>query len=323
MLSSLSEQPPIEVKGLTHAYGARMALRGVDFFVRKGEIFGLLGPNGGGKTTVFRILSTLLPPTAGSARVFGLDVVRDSAAVRRRIGVVFQSPSLDRKLTVMENLGHQGHLYGLRGKLLRQRMGEMLGRVGLLDRSRDLVEKLSGGLQRRVEIAKGLLHGPDLLLLDEPSSGLDPGARRDLWQHLQELRQKQGLTVLLTTHFMEEAERCDRLGILHRGELVALDTPSELKQGIGGDVITLETEDPVRLRDQIQERFGGEPTVLNGMVRIESRPAGTGHELSARLVQAFPGQVSAVTIGKPHLEDVFIQRTGHRFWEETGERAEA
>jgi len=224
----------VDVEGLTHRYGERTALDGVSFSVRSGEVFGLVGPNGGGKTTLFKILSTALAPSSGSARVAGVDV-RDGA-VRRRIGVVFQSPSLDGKLTVGENLLHHGHLYGLSGSGLKERIGEELTRFGLKDRMGDRVEKLSGGLQRRVELAKSLLHRPEVLLLDEPSTGLDPGARRDLWDALRGLK---GVTVLLTTHLLEEAERCDRMAILHKGKIVALGEPLTLRGEIGGDVVTV------------------------------------------------------------------------------------
>lgn len=303
----------IEVEQLTHFYGASPALREVNFTVGVGEIFGLLGPNGGGKTTLFRVLSTLLRPTAGQARVLGKDVTRQSLAVRQQIGVVFQSPTVDGKLTAAENLRHQGHLYGLRGKTLRDLSQEMLTRVGLGDRADERVERFSGGLRRRVEIAKGLLHRPSLLLLDEPTSGLDAGARRDLRVYLRQLRDKEGVTIFLTTHLMDEAESCDRLGILDRGRLLTLGSPESLKKKIGGDIIVLETREPELLRARIRQRFGSEATVLNGTVRIERQQ---GHQFIADLVEAFPGLIEAVTVAKPTLEDVFIQETGHRFWED-------
>ena len=211
--------PVIEIKDLRHRYGDRAALNGVSFTVGEGEIFGLLGPNGSGKTTLFRILSTLMLPSDGRALIAGFDPSRQPDEVRRRIGVVFQSKSVDIKLTATENLWHQGHLYGLRGALLQERIREMLQRVGLADRAREKVETFSGGMQRRVELAKGLMHRPSVLLLDEPSTGLDPGARRDLWQYLQELRREEKVSVIITTHLMEEAERCDRLAILNAGEV--------------------------------------------------------------------------------------------------------
>ena len=209
--------PALVAHDLTHRYGDRVALDQLNLEVAPREIFGLLGPNGGGKTTLFRILSTLVKPSSGSATLLGLDLLRDTAALRSRIGVVFQAPSLDKKLKVRENLMHQGHLYGLSGVALRERIDHLLLEFNLRDRAGDLVETLSGGLQRRVEIAKSLLHRPELLLLDEPSTGLDPGARIDLWQTLYRLRDQQNVTVLLTTHLMEEAARCDRVAIIDRG----------------------------------------------------------------------------------------------------------
>ncbi|MFQ5777529.1 MAG: ATP-binding cassette domain-containing protein [Terriglobia bacterium] len=309
----MSAPPAIEVEGLTHSYNQHPALQDVSFAVQPGETFGVLGPNGGGKTTLFRILTTLLPPGSGRARILGEDVTKNPRAVRQAIGVVFQSASLDGKLTVHENLRHQGHLYGLSGKTLGQRIALMLERLGLTDRRDDPVEKLSGGLRRRAEIAKGLLHRPQLLLLDEPSTGLDVGARRDLRRYLRQLSQAEGVTVLLTTHLMEEADDCDRLAILDRGALVALGSPSALKKQIGGDVIVLETAAAAALALLIRQRFGGEPTVVNGTVRLERE---NGHRFVTELVEAFPGQVDAVTVAKPTLEDVFIRQTGHRFWEE-------
>jgi len=305
----------IEVEGLSHHYNARPALLDFHLTVGAGEIVGLLGPNGSGKTTVFRILSTLLVPTSGHARIFGFDVRQDQAAVRRRIGVVFQSPSVDGKLTTLENLRHQGHLYGLRGKVLRERISEVLERFGLADRANDLVETLSGGLRRRVEIAKALLHRPGVLLLDEPSTGLDPGARRDLWACLETMRAESGAgrpptSILLTTHLMDEADGCDRLAILDNGILVALDTPANLKAQIGGDVITVQTHESEKLCQSLRVRFGGEPTVVGDTVRVERE---NGHAFIPELVEAFPAMITAITVRRPTLEDVFIQRTGHRF----------
>jgi ABC-2 type transport system ATP-binding protein len=300
----------LTVEALTHRYGERTALDQISFQVAKGEIFGLLGPNGGGKTTLFRILSTLVAPREGSVRMFGMDVVRDQGEIRRRIGVVFQAPSLDRKLTVLENLRHQGHLYNLRGQELQTRIDELLARFGMADRKGDMVETLSGGQRRRVELAKGLLHKPQVLLLDEPSTGLDPRVRRELSDYLEWLRNEAGMTILLTTHLMEEADRCDRIAILDCGRLVALNTPRQLKEEIGGDVISVETRQPEPLAEQIGKRFGGEPRVLDGSVRVERA---NGHRFIAELVEAFPGQIDAVSVHKPTLEDVFIRLTGHQF----------
>lgn len=308
----MSDPSAITVEGLTHRYGDQRALNDVNFAVRTQEIFGLLGPNGGGKTTLFRVLSTLLPLQEGRADVLGCDVRTQPESVRFLIGVTFQSPSLDPKLTVRENLVHQAHLYGLSGRDMRARIGRQLQRLGLTDRANDRTESLSGGLKRRVEIAKGLLHDPQLLLLDEPSTGLDPGARHDLWQYLRQLRDESGVTVLVTTHLMEEAERCDRLGILNAGELVALGTPAELRASVGGDCLTIHCENPETLAGEIQKRFGVTAQRIDDFLRIERD---RGHELLREIVDACGEQVTSVSLGKPTLEDVFIQRTGHRFWE--------
>lgn len=308
-----TEAAVIRVEDLRHSYGKRAALDGVSFAVNAGEIFALLGPNGSGKTTLFRILSTLMLPSGGRALVAGFDSATQPDEVRRRIGVVFQAQSADIKLTAAENLWHQGHLYGLHGAELKARIAEMLGRVGLGDRARDRVETFSGGMQRRVELAKGLMHHPSVLLLDEPTTGLDPGARRDLWQYLHELRSQEHVSIVVTTHLMEEAERCDRLAILSEGRVVALGTPAELRSEIGGDVIVLETDSPDSLARRIEQRFGATAAVLDGKVRMERKD---GHRFVTDIVEAFPGEIQSVSVSKPTLEDVFIDRTGHRFWTE-------
>lgn len=315
-MPAISGQAPIELQSLTHNYGTRLALDHLSFTVSPAEIFGLLGPNGSGKTTLFRILSTLMVPTGGQARIQGFDVSREANRIRQHIGIVFQARSLDIKLTVEENLRHQGHLYGLSGGNLKARITEVLGRVGLLDRAKESVETLSGGMQRRVELAKGLIHSPSVLLLDEPSTGLDPGARRDVWQYLRMLRDEEGVTVLVTTHLMEEAEHCDRLAILNEGKLVAYGTPLELKSQIGGDIVLLETlsEDAARsLSERIAARFQIKPTVLASTIRMEREQ---GHRFVTDVVEAFPREIEGISVSKPSLEDVFIRRTGHRFWTE-------
>jgi ABC-2 type transport system ATP-binding protein len=305
----------IRVEQLRHTYGSRVALDGISFTVASGEIFGLLGPNGGGKTTLFKILSTLMRPSSGTAAVFGDVVTNAPQAARRHLGVVFQHPSLDGKLTVAENLMHHGHLYGVHGNALRARRETVLHRLGLADRADDRVETLSGGLQRRTELAKALLHQPPLLLLDEPSTGLDPGARRDFMQYLRQLRDQEGVTIVLTTHYMEEAERCDRIAILHEGKLVSDGAPDDMKTRVGGDVVVIHASDPNNLRIKIKERFGCDAAMVDGTLRIE-RPRG--HELVRDVVDAFGPDVSMVTYGKPTLEDVFIHLTGHRFWANDG-----
>lgn len=316
-LSSPGVDSTISVENLVHRYENRTALNGVSFDVRPAELFGLLGPNGSGKTTLFRILTTLMIPTAGRALIMGCDAAQEPARLRRQIGVVFQAQSVDLKLTAFENLWHQGHLYGLRGSSLNARIQEVLSRVGLADRAKELVETFSGGMQRRIELAKGLLHHPGVLLLDEPTTGLDPGARRDLWQYLQMLRDEEQVSVLVTTHLMEEAERCDRLAILNEGNVVALGTPAELKSEIGGDVVLLDAaHDAGVLAERLRARFHVETTVLDNQVRIERENA---HRFVTEVVEAFPGEIEALSISKPALEDVFIRRTGHKFWSEKDE----
>lgn len=300
----------VQISHLSHAYDQRFALDDLSLNVAVGEMFGFLGPNGSGKTTLFRILSTLIPVEPGHVRMFDLDASTQRDAIRQRIGVVFQSPSLDKQLTAQENLIHQGHLYGLRGEDLRRRVREALSAVGLTDRSGELVGTFSGGMRRRVEVAKGLLHRPRLLLLDEPSTGLDPAARIDMWRHLRKINAEAGVTVLLTTHLMEEADRCTRLAVMERGRLLACDTPAALKDRIGGDVITITTSRPAEVRSILQERLGVEAQEVDGALRLERR---AGHQFVPQLIEAAPGLVDAVSVGKPTLEDVFIQLTGQRF----------
>jgi ABC-2 type transport system ATP-binding protein len=300
---------PVETNDLRRSFGERRALDGVTFSVGEGEIFGLLGPNGGGKTTLFRILCTLLAPSGGNARVCGHDTESEPAAVRSAIGVVFQSPSLDPQLTVAENLRYGGNLYGLRGAELESRWREMAEALRVGDRADDLVKNLSGGLQRRVEIAKSLLPRPRVLLLDEPSTGLDPVARVDLWAILEQLRGRFGITTVLTTHLMDEAERCGRVAILHRGKLLACDTPDALRATIGADVLTLVCRRPDMLAEQLQAKFGWTAVVRDDSVRLEIPKA---HAEVARIVEAFPGEIQSVTAGRPTLEDVFVRMTGER-----------
>jgi len=316
-MSTAAAEAPIELEGLRRSYGEREALAGVTLTVRPGELFGLLGPNGSGKTTLFRVVSTLLAPSGGSARVLGHALPSESIAVRRGIGVVFQSTSLDVHLTVRENLVHQGHLYGLRGATLSAAIKRELTRVGMTERARDRVGELSGGQKRRVELAKGLLHGPRLLLLDEPTNGLDPAARRDLWNHLSALR-REGVASLVTTHLMEEAERCDRVAILDRGELVALGSPHALRSALPGEVLTVEPRaaDGVdALRDALASALAMEAQAVGGVVRLRTDgtlPGGAA-DLVTRILADFDDDVASVSVGRPTLEDVFLERTGRAF----------
>lgn len=303
----------LEVRSLVRRFGDRVALNEISFSVPPGEIFALLGPNGGGKTTLFRILSTLLPPTSGDARIFGRSVVESPREARRSLGVVFQNPGLDSHLSVLDNLIHHGHLYGLHGRELRRRAMDRLARFGVEGRARDLVGTLSGGLARRVELAKGILHDPPLLLLDEPSTGLDPSARLEFMGVLSQLRKSQEVTIVLTTHFLEEAEKADRVAILDAGRLVAQGHPGDLRASIGGDVVSLHAADAPGLREKIAERFGLEAALVNETVRVE---APQGHQFLRDAVEAFPGEIRSASFGRPTLEDVFVHLTGHRMDEE-------
>jgi ABC-2 type transport system ATP-binding protein len=246
-------------------------------------------------------------------KILGFDAAVDRDAIRRQIGVVFQSPSLDKQLTAEENLIHQGHLYGLRGADLRARVSAALAAVGLGERARERVESFSGGMRRRVEVAKGLLHRPGVLLLDEPSTGLDPAARIDMWRQLRQINQQDGVTILVTTHLMEEADRCSHLAVLANGKLLAADTPAALKERIGGDVISIVSSRGNEVRAILRDRLGVEAAEIEGMLRIE-RPRG--HEFVPQLIEAAPGMIDSVSVGKPTLEDVFIQLTGHRLGED-------
>lgn len=302
--------PVVQIDHLSFSYGDRRALDDLSLRVEAEEIFGFLGPNGSGKTTLFRILSTLITAPPGRVRLLGLDASENRDEIRRNIGVVFQSPSLDKQLTARENLLHQGHLYGLRGRDLEDRIEQALSAVGLLDRAGERVDRFSGGMRRRVEVAKCLLHRPRLLLLDEPSTGLDPAARIDLWRHLRRINSEDRVTILLTTHLMEEAERCTRLAIMEKGRLLACDSPAALKSRIGGDVITITTSRPAEVSAALRQRLGVEPQEVDSALRLERS---NGHSFVPQIIEAAPGLVDSISIGKPTLEDVFIDLTGQRF----------
>ena len=300
----------LEAEQLSFSYGDREALKDVSFAIARGEVFGFLGPNGGGKTTLFRLLSTLIPLQSGHARVLSHDLAGDTIEVRRKMGVVFQHPSVDGKLTVLENLHHHGRLYGITGRKLKDRSAAMLDSLGLASRAGDLVETLSGGMRRRVELAKAMLHQPELLILDEPSTGLDPMARREFFGHLEELSRRDGVTIVLTTHHMEEAERCDRIALLHHGQLVAIAAPGELKSQVGGDVVVIHATAPEFLQRKLTQQLKLKTTLVDGTLRIE-RPRG--HELIRELIDTFGSEIESVSFGKPTLEDVFVHLTGEKF----------
>lgn len=305
--------PAVQVEGLTHRYGERVALDQVDFEVAPGDFFALLGPNGGGKSSLFRILSTLMAPSQGRALVFGSDTVTEADAVRRHIGIVFQNPSLDVKLTVRENLRYQGHLYGLSGGDLEERIDRSLELASLTPRRDEVVERLSGGLQRRVELAKVTLHQPRLVLFDEPTSGLDPGARREFWDWVGRMQEESGTTILVTTHLLEEADRAAHVLLLDHGRVVAHDTPEALRKSLGGDILVLSHENPEELQAEVEEIWGAPGSVRDGTLRVELPPDQIRMD---EVYQRFGPRVRSITWSHPTLEDVFIQRTGHGIAEE-------
>ena len=308
----------LAAEGLSHSYGDRRALNGVSLSVSSGEVVAMLGPNGSGKTTLFRLLSTIVPVTSGRLKIDGVDAAADPLGVRQRIGIVFQSPSLDGKLTVDENLACQAALYGLRGDAMRGRRDECLAAMKLTDRRGDFCETLSGGLKRRVELAKGLLHRPRLLLLDEPSTGLDPAARIDLADAVRRLA-GDGTAVLMTTHLIEEADLADRVVILSEGEKIAEGRPDDLRGELGGDVITVRG-DATKLRRRLHE-MGIEAAEVRGTLRITSdRSGGLGAKsLVGRLIETLGDDARSIEIGRPSLRDVFIARTGHDFRDREGD----
>ena len=304
--------PAVSVDRVSYRYGDRLALDAVSLDVAPGSVVGLLGPNGSGKSTLFRILCTARQPAEGTVALFGQNPLASRAATldaRRRTGVVFQSPALDKELTARENLLHHGHLYGLRGSDLARRIGLALEQADLSDRRDDRVKTFSGGMRRRLELAKAVLHGPDLLLLDEPSTGLDPAARLDWWRVLQTLRDQTGLTAILTTHLLDEAEKCDRLAVLDRGKLLADDTPAALRGRVGGEVVRLSGPDLPALQRALSAE-GVASSVVDGELRVE-RP--DGRALLGRWVASHADLIASAAVSRPTLEDAFVTLTGRRF----------
>jgi ABC-2 type transport system ATP-binding protein len=303
----MSAPTAVSAIGVGFAYGQRAALADVGFDVPAGETHGFLGPNGSGKSTLFKLLSTLVPMQRGRVTVLGHDLAHDTAAIRRRIGVVFQSPAVDKQLTVRENVRYGGLLIGLGGQALHTRIDAVLAAVGLVDRSRDRVGELSGGLRRRVEIAKCLLGEPQLLLLDEASTGLDPAARRDMWQVL---RAQRGLTVLFTTHLMDEAVSADRLTLLDAGRVVAQGRPAELMREVGGQLLEIETDDAEALAAELRADLGVDARCVDQTLRLDGEAV---HELVPRIMARFGERIARLQLAHPSLQDVFLLKTGKRF----------
>lgn len=309
----------ISLRNITFRYKERVAVDDLSLVIPRSKLFALLGPNGSGKSTLFRLLATLIPLQLGDVNILGFDLRRETAQIRLRQGVVFQAPSLDKKLTVYENLRQQGALYGVSGSLLKERMDRFLTQFELTDRVNERCEKLSGGQRRRVEIAKCLLHQPELLILDEPSTGLDPAARLEVMNRLTHLRDEMRTTIVLTTHLLDEADRADELAIMDLGKVVAQGNPRDLKSSVGGDSIELETSDPSQLAMQLNQRLGLAAKVVDNAVRLET-PEPT--RQLARIMEAFGDFVETAKIGKPSLEDVFIEKTGRRLLSEPREEVE-
>jgi len=302
------ERPPaVRVANLQKRFGDIDAVRGVDFEVRAGETFGFLGPNGAGKSTTINMLCTLLRPTGGTAEVAGFDVVTQRDDVRREIGLVFQDMTLDTYLSAAQNLRFHGQLYGVPSDRLETRMRQVLELVGLWDRKDKDVATFSGGMKRRLEIARGLLHSPRVLFLDEPTVGLDPQTRASIWEYLNELRHQEDLTIFLTTHYMDEAENCDRIAIMDAGTIVALDTPQALKAAIGTDRIRLETDDAEEAAAAIKRQFGIEASTVGGALVLN---VPDGERFVPRLLADLGVAVRSVSVTRPTLDDVFMTYTG-------------
>jgi ABC-2 type transport system ATP-binding protein len=297
----------IEVEGLAKRFGEIEAVKGVTFAVEPGEIFGFLGPNGAGKTTTINMLCTLLRPGAGTARVNGFDVVHERSEVRRSIGLVFQQTTLDEYLSAEQNLRFHAHAYGIPAELRERRMSELLDIVDLADRRKGSVRTFSGGMKRRLEIARGLLHHPKVLFLDEPTLGLDPQTRRLIWDYLLRLRDQEGLTIFLTTHYMDEAEHSDRIAVIDHGLIVGLDTPTALKRSVGGDLVTIATGDSQRAAAEITERYGTEATTRDGTVSFN---VAHGAAFLPEFVRSFSQPLASVSVREPTLDDVFLHLTG-------------
>lgn len=297
----------VDVQDLAKAYGRIQAVDGVSFEVESGEMFGFLGPNGAGKTTTISMLCTLIRPTSGSAKVAGYDVVAERDRVRQSIGLVFQDPTLDELLTGEQNLRFHGVLYGLSRQVLKDRMNKVLEMVELDSRRSDLVRTYSGGMRRRLEIARGLLHSPRVLFLDEPTVGLDPQTRLHIWDYIDELSRTEDITIFLTTHYLEEAERCSRIAIIDAGKIVAIDTPAALKVSVGQDRVSLQTEDDAESSRQIKDRLGVD-AVVDGDSLVCMAP--NGEAFIPRLIEALDVGVRSISTHKPTLDDVFVKYTG-------------
>jgi ABC-2 type transport system ATP-binding protein len=299
--------PAIDVRDLRKSYGEIDAVRGVSFTVAPGEVFGFLGPNGAGKTTTINMLCTLAKPTGGSALVAGHDVVSERDDVRRNIGLVFQDPTLDGYLTAEQNLRMHAELYGVESRLIADRMKQVLEMVGLWERRKTQVLTFSGGMRRRLEIARGFLHSPRVLFLDEPTIGLDPQTRSSIWRYIRALQQSEQITIFMTTHYMDEAEFCDRIAIMDKGVIVVLDTPDALKAKVGADRVSIHTADDDAAVAALLDRFQIDAGIAEGAVTFH---VPSGEQFVPRLFAELGVQIKAVSVSRPTLDDVFMEHTG-------------
>jgi ABC-2 type transport system ATP-binding protein len=302
-----SRKPVISVAGLTKRYGDLEAVRGIDFEVRRGETFGFLGPNGAGKTTTIKILCTLAKATSGTATVAGHDTSTEQNKVRRMIGLVFQDTTLDNYLTAQQNLRFHAALYAVPADAVEPRMRQVMDMVGLWERKDGLVSTFSGGMKRRLEIARGLLHAPHVLFLDEPTVGLDPQTRSSIWTYINDLKSREDITIFLTTHYMDEAEHCDRIAIIDHGKIVAIDTPQALKASIGKDRVQIQTADDAAAIAALRERFDIEAAMHEGAVTFS---VASGEEFVPRLFADLSVPIRSVSVSRPSLDDVFMSYTG-------------
>jgi ABC-2 type transport system ATP-binding protein len=300
-------EPVISVSGLVKRYGEVEAVRGIDFEVARGETFGFLGPNGAGKTTTIKILCTLANATAGTAMVAGFDAAANRDAVRRNIGLVFQDTTLDTYLTAAQNLRFHAELYGVPKAAVEPRMRQVMDMVGLWDRKDSLVSTYSGGMQRRLEIARGLLHAPHVLFLDEPTVGLDPQTRSSIWAYINDLKRREDITIFLTTHYMDEAEHCDRIAIIDHGKIVAIDTPEALKASVGKDRVQIHTADDAEAIRALADTFGIEAAMHEGAVTFA---VASGEQFVPRLFTELAIPIKSVSVSRPSLDDVFMSYTG-------------
>ncbi len=304
----------IEVDNLRKQYGDFEAVKGISFDVQEGEIFGFLGPNGAGKTTAINMLCTMLKPTGGTARVSGHDVIREKDEVRKSIGIIFQENTLDEKLTANENLMLHCRFYNVPRSERESRIQEVLEIVELEDRRHKIVETFSGGMKRRLEIARGLLHYPKVLFLDEPTVGLDPQTRAHIWEYILRLKKKAGITMFLTTHYMDEAEISDRIAIIDQGQIIALDTPDHLRNDVGGDIVELVTADNRAAREEIMAKYGKEAGETEGILtfRVEK-----GNEFLSHFIKDFETPIGSINLRRPTLNDVFLKLTGRQIRDES------